>query len=47
MSRFRLKTEIESSLRNVVFEIEDKTMNNVQNCDSYKDIIWLFIGSPR
>jgi hypothetical protein len=35
LSRIYLKTETESSLRNAVFWIKDRTMNNVQNCDSY------------
>jgi hypothetical protein len=30
---FHLKTETESSLRNVAFWIKDRTMDNVQNCD--------------
>jgi hypothetical protein len=30
-----LKKETESSLRNVVFQIKGRTMDNVQNCDSY------------
>jgi hypothetical protein len=34
----QLKAETESSLRNVAFEIEDRTMDNVQNCDSYINI---------
>jgi hypothetical protein len=33
LSRFHLKAETESSLRNVVFYIKDRTMNNVQNSD--------------
>jgi hypothetical protein len=32
LSRLHLKTETESSLRNVVFQIKDRTMDNVQNC---------------
>jgi hypothetical protein len=38
MGRLHLDTETESSLRNVMFEIEDRTMDNVQNCDSYINI---------
>jgi hypothetical protein len=36
--RIIMKTEIESSLRNVVFWIKNKTLDNVQNCDSYINI---------
>jgi hypothetical protein len=32
-----LKTEIESCLRRVLYK-EDRTMDNVQNCDSYINI---------
>jgi hypothetical protein len=35
MSRFHLKTEIESSLRNSVLQIKDRTMDNVQSYDTY------------
>jgi hypothetical protein len=35
--RFHMKTATESSLRNVVFEIKQRT-NNIQNCDSYINI---------
>jgi hypothetical protein len=35
LSRFHLKTETESSLQNVVFLIKGRTMNNVQDSDSY------------
>jgi hypothetical protein len=38
LSRCHLKTERESSLRNVVFLIKDRTMDHVQNCDSYINI---------
>jgi hypothetical protein len=38
LSRFHMKTETESSLRNVAFWIKDITMDNVQNCDSYINI---------
>jgi hypothetical protein len=31
LSRFHLKTETESSFRNVVVQIKDRTMDNVQN----------------
>jgi hypothetical protein len=31
----RLKTGTESSLRNVIFKIKDRKMNNVQNCEIY------------
>jgi hypothetical protein len=34
-------TETESSLRNVVFSIEDRAMNNVQICDSYNQERWI------
>jgi hypothetical protein len=27
------------SLRNVVFQVNDRTMDNVQNCDSYINIL--------
>jgi hypothetical protein len=37
LCRFHLKTETESSLRNVVIQIKDRTIDNVQNCDSYKN----------
>jgi hypothetical protein len=30
-----MKTETESSLRNVLFSIKDRTMDNIQNCGSY------------
>jgi hypothetical protein len=30
-----LETETESSIQKVVFSIKDRTMDNVQNCDSY------------
>jgi hypothetical protein len=33
-----LKAERESSLRKVVFQIKDRTMDNVQNSDSYINI---------
>jgi hypothetical protein len=32
---FHLKTETDLYLRTVVFLIEDRTIDNVQNCDSY------------
>jgi hypothetical protein len=32
---FRLKTRTEPGHRNFVFLIKDRTMNNVQICDSY------------
>jgi hypothetical protein len=38
LSRFHLKTETESNLRNVEFQIKDRTMDNVQNCGSYINI---------
>jgi hypothetical protein len=38
LSRFLLKTETESSLRNVVV-LNKTTMDTVQNCDSYERII--------
>jgi hypothetical protein len=37
-ARFNLNKETESSLRIVVFYIKDRTMDNVQNCDSYINI---------
>jgi hypothetical protein len=46
LSRFHLKTDAESSLRNIVFEIKDRTMDNVQNCDSYRNITWSEILVP-
>jgi cytidine deaminase len=33
--RFYLKTEPECSLRNVVFQIKDRKLDNVQNCGCY------------
>jgi hypothetical protein len=39
LSRFHPKTEKESGLQNVVFQIKDRTMDNVQNCDSYINIL--------
>jgi hypothetical protein len=36
LSRFHLKTETVSSLRNLLFSIEDKSMDNVRNCGSYR-----------
>jgi hypothetical protein len=36
VTRFCLKTETESSLRNVVFQIGDRPMDNVGDCDKYK-----------
>jgi hypothetical protein len=38
LSKLHLKTKIEYSLQNVVFEIKDRTMDNVQNCDDYINI---------
>jgi hypothetical protein len=35
---FRLHLETESSLRNVIFYIKDRTMGNVEDCDSYVNI---------
>jgi hypothetical protein len=35
LSRFHLKTETEFSLRNVVYQIKGRAVDNVQNCDSY------------
>jgi hypothetical protein len=35
---FHLSTETESSLQNAMFEIKDRMMDNVQNCDSYINI---------
>jgi hypothetical protein len=35
LSRFHQKTETESRLRNAVFEMKDRTRDNVQTCDSY------------
>jgi hypothetical protein len=35
LSRFHLKTGTESNLRNVVFEIKEKTFDDAHNCDSY------------
>jgi hypothetical protein len=35
MSRFHVKTERESNLRNVMFYIKDRTVHDVQNCDTY------------
>jgi hypothetical protein len=35
LNRIHLKTEAESSLRNVVFQLKESMMDNVQNCDSY------------
>jgi hypothetical protein len=40
-NRYHLKTATESSLRNVVFYIKDRTMDNVQNFDSYFNILLL------
>jgi hypothetical protein len=30
--------EIKSSLKNVMFKIKDRTMEDVQNCDSYNNV---------
>jgi hypothetical protein len=38
LSRLHLNTQTESSLPNAMFEIKDRTMANVQNCDSYINI---------
>jgi hypothetical protein len=38
VSKFHLKTETESSLRNAVFQIKDRTVDNVQNDGSYINI---------
>jgi hypothetical protein len=38
LSRFRLKTEREFRLRNVVFYTKDRTTDNAYNCDSYINI---------
>jgi hypothetical protein len=35
LHKYHLKTETESSLQNVVFYLKDRTIYNVQNCDSY------------
>jgi hypothetical protein len=35
LNKFHMKKAKESSLPNVVFEMKDRTMDNVQNCDSY------------
>jgi hypothetical protein len=35
LGMLNLKTETESTLRNIGFLIKDRTMDNVQNCDSY------------
>jgi hypothetical protein len=35
MSRFDLKMVAEFTIRNVVFQIKDRNVNNVLNCDSY------------
>jgi hypothetical protein len=34
-SLYHLKTDIERSLRNVVFEIKARTIGNVENCETY------------
>jgi hypothetical protein len=34
LTKLHLKMEKESIFRNFVFQIKDKTMDNVQNCDS-------------
>jgi hypothetical protein len=34
LSMFHLKTEAEFSLRNILFQIKDKTMDNVKKCDT-------------
>jgi hypothetical protein len=39
ISRFHLKTERESSLQDVVFNTKDRTMANIQNCDSYITVV--------
>jgi hypothetical protein len=36
LSSYHLKTQTVSSLRNVVFWIKDRTMDDVKNCDSYE-----------
>jgi hypothetical protein len=38
LCRFHLKTETESSFRNVVFKIKHRTMDNGQSCYSYINI---------
>jgi hypothetical protein len=38
ISSFPLKTGKESGLRNVVFYIPDRTVDNIQNCDRYINI---------
>jgi hypothetical protein len=44
VGKFHLKTETESSLRNVMFQITDRTMDNVQKYDTtqlnFKTISW-------
>jgi hypothetical protein len=35
LSMFHVKTETEPSIRNVLFYMKDRAMNNVQNCYSY------------
>jgi hypothetical protein len=40
--KYHLKTQTETSLRNIVFEIEDKTMDNVQDCHSYINLFGLY-----
>jgi hypothetical protein len=36
LSRLHLKSETESSLQNVVFQMQGRTADNIPNCDSYK-----------
>jgi hypothetical protein len=35
LNSYHLKTETESSLRNAAFQIKNRTMDNVQNFNSY------------
>jgi hypothetical protein len=39
LNRLQMKTETESSLRNVEFQIKYRTTDNVQNCDRYMYVI--------
>jgi hypothetical protein len=38
LSRSHLKKATESSLRNIVFKIKDRAMDNVHNCDRYINV---------
>jgi hypothetical protein len=39
LSGFHQNTETESGIRNVVFQIKDRAIDNIQNCNSYVNVL--------